>query len=65
MESEIEAVTALIEFAGTYGFQIVGALVFLLIKLKVSGWAGRRINQLALDKDIDETLPSSWAPGSI
>ena len=35
MESEIEAVTALIEFAVTYSFQIVGALVFLVIGLKV------------------------------
>lgn len=60
MESEIEAVTALIdtliEFAVTYGFQIFGALVFLVIGLKVSGWAGRRVSQLALEKDTDETL---------
>ncbi|MFP6744193.1 MAG: mechanosensitive ion channel domain-containing protein, partial [Alphaproteobacteria bacterium] len=67
MESEIEAVTALvdtlIEFAVAYGFQIAGALVFLVIGLKVSAWAGRRVTQLALAKEIDETLAKFMGTG--
>ncbi len=67
MEPEIKAVTALInaliEFAVTYGFQIVGAVVFLVVGLKVSAWAGRRFNQMALAKEIDETLARFMGTG--
>eukprot|EP00752_Nemacystus_decipiens_P000667 g667.t1 len=45
-----------LEFALAYGFQILGALIFLLIGLKISGWAGRRITALARAKQLDETL---------
>tara|TARA_B100000676_G_C18072841_1_gene845504 strand:+ start:2632 stop:3246 length:615 start_codon:yes stop_codon:yes gene_type:complete len=47
---------SLIEFAVTYGFQIIGALVFLLIGLKVAGWAARRIAVMCETKGIDITL---------
>lgn len=47
---------ALIQFAITYGFQILGALVFLLVGLKVSGWCGRRIVGALNAKNIDPTL---------
>ena len=35
---------SLIKFAVIYGFQIIGALVFLLIGLKVAGWAARQFH---------------------
>ncbi len=60
MDKEIETLTkflnTLVEFAVTYGFQILGALVFLLIGLKVAGWAGRRVARLAGGKKVDPTL---------
>jgi len=60
MEQNIETVTklfdALMEFAVAYGFQLLGALVILLIGLKVAGWTGRRVTGLALARHIDETL---------
>lgn len=60
MEKEIEAVTGLIdfviEFAVAYGFQVLGALVVLVIGIKVAGWSGRRVTALCLAKNMDETL---------
>ena len=47
---------SLIEFAVTYGFQIIGVSVFLLIGLKVAGWAARRIAVMCETKGIDITL---------
>ncbi|MBT3305816.1 MAG: mechanosensitive ion channel, partial [Alphaproteobacteria bacterium] len=49
-------IDSLIEFAVTYGFQIVGALVFLFIGLKVSSWAGRRVARVLDAKKVDPTL---------
>lgn len=46
----------LIQFAVTYGFQIIGALVFLLVGLKVATWLGRRVSGLAEAKHVDVTL---------
>lgn len=37
--------------------------MFLVIGLKVSGWAGRRVNRLALTKDVDETLAKFMGTG--
>jgi small conductance mechanosensitive channel len=57
---QVEAVSrwvdALIEFGVTYGFQILGALVFLFIGLKAAGWAGRRVAKILDAKDVDPTL---------
>jgi len=46
----------LLEFTVAYGFQFLGALVFLAIGLKVAGWFGRCIVQLSLKKEINQTL---------
>ncbi len=46
----------LIEFGITYGFQILGAVVFLLIGLKVSGWGGRRVARALERKNVDPPL---------
>jgi small conductance mechanosensitive channel len=57
---QVEAVSrwidTLIEFGVTYGFQILGALVFLFIGLKASAWAGRKVAAILDAKDIDPTL---------
>ena len=46
----------LIEFGVTYGFQILGALLFLFVGLKAGGWLSRRIQGLCEAKGIDVTL---------
>ena len=49
-------VDTLIEFTVTYGFQIVGALFFLFIGLKVAAWAGRRVAGILDARDVDPTF---------
>jgi small conductance mechanosensitive channel len=49
-------VDVLIEFGVTYGFQILGALMFLFVGLKAGGWLSRRIQGLCEAKGIDVTL---------
>lgn len=49
-------VDVLIEFGLTYGFQILGALLFLFVGLKAGGWLSRRIQGLCEAKGIDVTL---------
>jgi small conductance mechanosensitive channel len=49
-------IDALMEFAVSYGFQIVGALVFLAIGLKVASVIGKYVTKLAMAKEIDQTL---------
>lgn len=44
------------EFAVKYGFQILGAIVFLLIGLWVANWLGNRLISLMLRRNIDITL---------
>ena len=56
VENVSRLVDTLIEFAVTYGFQFVGALIFLLVGLKVAKWAGLRVDRLMGAKDIDQTL---------
>jgi small conductance mechanosensitive channel len=56
VENVSRLVDTLIEFAVTYGFQFIGALVFLLVGLKVAKWAGLRVDRLMGAKNIDETL---------
>ena len=60
MEQEMESISkfveAVVDLGVAYGFQIVGALVFLFVGLKVAGWAARRVIQLAEAKSIDPTL---------
>lgn len=60
MDKNLEAlekiVDSLIQFGVAYGFQILGALVFLLVGLKIAGWLGRRVSGMAEAKEIDITL---------
>ncbi len=60
VEQQLEVVTKyadmLVEFGIEYGFQIFGALVFLLIGLKVASWIGGRVSRILEAKKIDVTL---------
>ena len=60
MEQEIESINrfvdALVEFGVSYGFQILGAVVFLVIGLKPAGWTARRVIKIADAKSMDPTL---------
>lgn len=60
MEKEIESVTRLVDdimaFVVAYGFQILGALVFLGVGLIAAGWVGGQVTRLALARKIDTTL---------
>lgn len=49
-------VDLLVEFGIEYGFQLLGALVFLLIGLKVASWTGSRVTMILEKRDIDVTL---------
>jgi small conductance mechanosensitive channel len=50
MEPQLQMVNTVIdvasEFAIAYGLQMIGALVILLIGLKVAGFLGRRVTRL-------------------
>ena len=56
VETVARWIDALIEFGITYGFQILGALVFLFIGLKVANWAGSKVGKILDAKDVDPTL---------
>ncbi|MEQ8194118.1 MAG: mechanosensitive ion channel [Rhodospirillales bacterium] len=60
MEEQVQAlskfVDAIIEFAVKYGFQILGALVFFIIGIKIAGWCAAKIKSLLERKDLDPTL---------
>ncbi|MDJ0686253.1 MAG: mechanosensitive ion channel family protein [Alphaproteobacteria bacterium] len=60
MEENIEAVSSLIDtliaFAVEYGFQLLGALVVLLIGLKAASFFARKTTALCEKKGLDVTL---------
>lgn len=56
MQNVSKYVDMLTEFGIEYGFQILGALVFLLIGLKVASWIGGRVARTLEAKQIDVTL---------
>jgi len=60
VEEQIQAATRLIdiavEFSVSYGLQILGALVILLIGLRIAKWAGGRVMRLCELKSLDVTL---------
>ncbi len=60
MEKELESVTKwvdiVVEFVVTYGFQIIGALLFLGVGLIAAGWVGGQVAKFAEVKKIDVTL---------
>ncbi|BFM09949.1 mechanosensitive ion channel [Simiduia litorea] len=60
MESELEQVTEIYkmatEFLVNYSFQIIGAVIILLIGLFVASKIGKMVQRLCLAKNIDVTL---------
>lgn len=56
LESLETLIDTLTEFGVEYGFQILGALVFLLIGIKISGWLSKKLTKVALDKGLNQTL---------
>jgi small conductance mechanosensitive channel len=60
MEPQLQMVNTVIdvasEFAIAYGLQMIGALVILLIGLKVAGFLGRRVTRLCEIRKLDITL---------
>jgi small conductance mechanosensitive channel len=60
VEEQFQTVTRLVdiavEFAVAYGLQLLGALVILLIGLKVASLAGARVVRLCEHKNLDVTL---------
>lgn len=56
VEQVAKWVDVLIEFGVTYGFQILGALLFLIVGLKAGGWLSRKIQTACEAKGIDVTL---------
>src|SRR5262245_34864480 len=49
------------QYAVAYGFQILGAIVVLLVGLKVASLAGRWVRRVALGRGIDVTLAKFFA----
>ncbi|KLN62519.1 mechanosensitive ion channel protein MscS [Kiloniella spongiae] len=60
MDEELKTAEALInkgiEFGVAYGFQILGAIIVLIIGLKIAGWIGGKVTGLCLRKEFDQTL---------
>ncbi|MEK9945798.1 MAG: mechanosensitive ion channel family protein [Alphaproteobacteria bacterium] len=60
MEEQIQAVTSLVDstvdFAVSYGLQIAGALVILILGLRLARWGGARVTKIAEARRVDPTL---------
>ncbi len=60
MEDQLQTVTsfvdAIIDFAVAYGLQIAGAILILILGLRLARWAGRKITALAESRQLDPTL---------
>ena len=60
MEDQIQAVTSLVDttvdFAVSYGLQIAGALLILILGLRLARWAGSRVTGLTDSRGMDPTL---------
>ncbi len=60
MGNELETIqqiyNVVVEFLINYSFQILGAIIILVIGSKLAGWLGRRVTNLCEKKDVDITL---------
>ena len=60
MEEQVQAVTSfvdtIVDFAVSYGFQIAGALLILILGLRLAHWGGGRVTRIAESRGIDPTL---------
>ncbi len=60
MGNELETIqqiyNVVVEFIINYSFQILGAIIILLIGAKLAGWLGRLVTNLCEKKNVDITL---------
>ncbi len=56
MQTASRLIDSATQFAVAYGFQILGALVVLIVGLKIADWAGTRLARFAEARQIDVTL---------
>ena len=60
MEIELETIqqiyNVVVEFIINYSFQILGAIIILIVGAKLAGWLGRLVTNLCEKKNIDITL---------
>jgi small conductance mechanosensitive channel len=60
MDKELETIqqvyNVIVEFIINYSFQILGAIIILLIGAKLASWLGRLVTRLCEKKNIDVTL---------
>ena len=60
MDNELETIqqvyNVIVEFIINYSFQILGAIIILLIGAKLASWLGRLVTRLCEKKNIDVTL---------
>ena len=60
MENELETIqqiyNVVVEFIINYSFQILGAIIILVIGAKLAGWLGRLVTRLCEKKNVDMTL---------
>jgi small conductance mechanosensitive channel len=60
VEDQIQAVTSLVdstvEFAVSHGLQIAGALLVLILGLRLGRWGGSRVTRIADARGVDPTL---------
>ncbi len=61
METLQKVIDVVTEFVINYSFQIVGALIILIIGLKLSGWMSRLVLRLCDNRSIDVTLSRFFA----
>ena len=60
MEIELDTIqqiyNVVVEFIINYSFQILGAIIILIIGAKIAGWLGRLVTNLCEKKNVDITL---------
>ncbi len=60
MKEDLETIqqiyNVIVEFIINYSFQIVGAIIILLVGAKLAGWLGRMVSRVCEKKNVDITL---------
>jgi small conductance mechanosensitive channel len=60
MQNELETIqqiyNVVVEFIINYSFQILGAIIILIVGAKLAGWLGRLVTNLCEKKNVDITL---------
>ena len=60
MEQELATIQkvydVVVEFVINYSFQIIGAIIILLVGAKLAGWVGKMVGRFCEDRGVDVTL---------